>query len=313
MAGKKGVILEVGDGWAIVLLPGGDFRKIRSKDHLEVGQLYHYENNRRLKYLSLAAILLLMVIASFDFFTVRAWAHLSPGIDLGLNRWDRVVAVEAKQNTLPDSSLKGKRFNHVIEAIVQEQVIESGTVEVEQNHFSVSLSIKNDDDEKKEKLFTLIESCLRDSVAKSKDKSDHLKVIRKGNELRLVDKTADSGKSSKPNDKGASKKEDKDPSISKNQQKLEQNVPKRVPGVSHGNNKTVSKPDQFINKPDKNKGNSRNNQTDFKLNFKNDGKKDDSKNKDMKPDGEKNKKTGRDNAKNTSDKANTKNNKNVSQ
>ena len=46
--------------------------------------------------LAVAAVFLLVFLATLDFFTVLTYARLSTGVELGFNRWDRVVKVKAQ-------------------------------------------------------------------------------------------------------------------------------------------------------------------------------------------------------------------------
>jgi|GEM_PF-1022481 len=203
MAGKQGVVLEAGDDWAIILLPGGEYKRIRTKEHLQIGQLYHYKNSLAIKSVSVAAVLLLMVAAGLDFFTVTAWAHFSPGIELGINRWNRVVAVETTDSTLKIDnnalSLKGKNLNQAINLIVEEQVSQPQAEATFKSELSVSLSLKDKHDIKtKEKLLDQIESCLKASAAKKNDQSA-ARVVRNDHELKVVVETVNPVKTNKSN------------------------------------------------------------------------------------------------------------------
>lgn len=196
MAKEKGLVLEAGDGWAIVLLPGGDYKRIRTRECLEVGQLYRLKSNAALKYASVAAVFLIITIASLDFFTVTARANVSPGINLGLNRWDRVVSVatsnDAGKEEIKDLSLNGKSLDQAINLIVEGRGSESGfragDMAGENTEICVSLSVKNDNDEqRKEKLLSIIDASLKHSMAEHKSKSSAVKVVREGDKLTVVD------------------------------------------------------------------------------------------------------------------------------
>jgi len=195
MAKEKGLVLEAGEGWAIVLLPGGDYKRVRTRERLQTGQLYQLKSSAALKYASVAAVFILITLTSLDFFTVTARANVSPGINLGLNRWDRVVSVRTSNTDakaeVKDLSLNGKSLNQAINMIVERRGSEPGLAagdKGENNQVSVSLSVKNQKDkQREERLLKIIDTTLKESVAGQQGRPSAAKVIRKGNQLIVID------------------------------------------------------------------------------------------------------------------------------
>jgi hypothetical protein len=98
MAGKKGVVLESGRAWAVILLPNGEYKKIKTSQYLEVGELYQEKGRSQLKYVAAAVIFLTVILTTIDYFSVQAYAQVSSLMELGVNRWGRVISVQAKDN-----------------------------------------------------------------------------------------------------------------------------------------------------------------------------------------------------------------------
>lgn len=118
MLTRKAVVVETGKGWAIVLLPGGEYKRIKTNQYLEVGELYRYRNYAGGKYLAAAAIFLVILLGSIDYYTARAYAEVS-SLELGINRWGRVISVEAKDDEGQRIISKVKIKNEPVETAVQ--------------------------------------------------------------------------------------------------------------------------------------------------------------------------------------------------
>lgn len=196
MATKKGMVLEAGDGWAIVLFPGGEYKRIKTREHLQTGQLYQAQGNNIFRYTSAAAIFLIITLASIDFFSVTARANISPGINLGLNRWNRVVSVDTSNTgakvSINDLNLNGKSLGQAINLILEEHNrnsdLASGDKAPVNHEFSVSLSVKDKKDkQKRDKLLSIIDTTLKDCAAENQGNSSAAKVIRQGNKLTIID------------------------------------------------------------------------------------------------------------------------------
>jgi len=109
MPARKAVVVESEPGWAILLLPGGKYSKIKTDRNLRVGQEYRLPRTTPLGYGAAAAIFMLVLFGVIDFFSVKAYARLEPGIELGINRWDRVVSVDTG-NKAGSQAVKGLRL-----------------------------------------------------------------------------------------------------------------------------------------------------------------------------------------------------------
>lgn len=88
---KKGIVVESGEGWAILMLKNGDFKKIKTGRRLYEGEVYTFSMIPAYKSLATAAVLILMLTFSLNFFPVAAYASFSSGVELGVNRWGQIV------------------------------------------------------------------------------------------------------------------------------------------------------------------------------------------------------------------------------
>lgn len=95
MANRKGIVMETGKGWAIILMENGKYQKIKTNDFLEVGEQYQDKSRLPLKYITAAVILLALSLTTLDYYSVKAYAQVSSLGELGVNRWGRVVSVQA--------------------------------------------------------------------------------------------------------------------------------------------------------------------------------------------------------------------------
>ncbi len=118
MLTRKAVVVETGKGWAIVLLPGGEYKRIKTNQYLEVGELYRYRNYAGGKYLAAAVIFLTILFGSIDYYTVQAYAEIS-SLELGINRWGRVISVQARDAQGQRIMSKVKIKNEPLENAVQ--------------------------------------------------------------------------------------------------------------------------------------------------------------------------------------------------
>jgi hypothetical protein len=112
--------MEYNDGQAIIMTPQGNFERIKTKKPLEVGE-YYYGNSATMqkRYAMIAVLLLALTLGTWDFFAVQAYAQVSSSLELGVNRWNRVVMVrplDAKGATiLRESNLTGQIFSFLPE------------------------------------------------------------------------------------------------------------------------------------------------------------------------------------------------------
>lgn len=123
MANEKGIVLEKGNGWAYILFPDGRYEKIKTNDYLEVGDYYVKPDKRSpFKYVAAAVIILVMAAGVIDFFMVQAYAQVVPGIELGINRWNRVIDVKTADNdataVADKMNLKGKSSEEAVRLLI---------------------------------------------------------------------------------------------------------------------------------------------------------------------------------------------------
>lgn len=123
MPSKKGIVLESNNVWSTVLLEGGQYIKVRGS--LEVGAEYVQTPSKITHYskYAAAAVLILMLLGTIDYFKVVAYANVSTGVEMGINRWSRVVAVNYSSNselpTAKDLGLKGQKVENAVAMVVQ--------------------------------------------------------------------------------------------------------------------------------------------------------------------------------------------------
>lgn len=99
MANRKGIVVETGKGWVIILMDNGEYQKIKTNEFLEVGEQYQEKFRLPLSYIAAAVILLALSLTTLDYYSVKAYAQVSSLAELGVNRWGRVVSVQAKNET----------------------------------------------------------------------------------------------------------------------------------------------------------------------------------------------------------------------
>lgn len=120
MLTRKSMVVETGKGWAIILLPGGEYKRIKTNRYLEAGELYRYRNYAGGKYLAAAAIFLTILLGSIDYYSVQAYAEVS-SLELGLNRWGRVVSVQAQnvegQRIISQVQIKNEPLENAVQKI----------------------------------------------------------------------------------------------------------------------------------------------------------------------------------------------------
>lgn len=128
MTRTKGIVLSRGEGRAVILTPAGEYRSIKIHAPLEVGELYDDGASRPWwRYALAAAVILAMTLGTIDFYSVKAYAQVSDAVELGLNRWGRVVTTRALNEEgaqiLENTNFKGQK----IETAVEEITFQTGT------------------------------------------------------------------------------------------------------------------------------------------------------------------------------------------
>jgi hypothetical protein len=131
MARLKGMVLEAGENWALILSEQGEYKKIKTKTLVQVGEIWHEPNGYMMKYAVAAAVLLMFLGAAFSFLPVVAYAQVSSGIELGLNRWEWVVTArplnDDGRERLQELNLRGKSLDQAIELIVDNTLINNNS------------------------------------------------------------------------------------------------------------------------------------------------------------------------------------------
>lgn len=121
MANRKGIVMETGKGWAIILMDNGEYHKIKTHDFMEVGEQYQEKFRLPLSYIAAAVIILALSLTTLDYYSVKAYAQVSSLAELGVNRWGRVVSVQANNETgqqiLNNVELKNDTLEVAVEKI----------------------------------------------------------------------------------------------------------------------------------------------------------------------------------------------------
>ncbi|MGR6835631.1 anti-sigma-I factor RsgI family protein [Syntrophomonas erecta] len=123
MSRRKGIVLESGQDWALVLFEGGIYKRIKNHSGLQVGEaITESVFSIPVKYLVIAAVFIMVVLTSMDFFTVKAYARISSGVELGFNRWERVVYVrpynQYGNDLLKGVALQGKKAEEALQIVI---------------------------------------------------------------------------------------------------------------------------------------------------------------------------------------------------
>ncbi|MDD4803109.1 MAG: hypothetical protein PHF24_09255 [Syntrophomonas sp.] len=173
MTREKGIVLEVGEKWAIVLTQQGKYKRIKTKDFLQVGEIWQEPTGYLMRYALVAAILLVLLGAGFSFLPVTAYAQISSGVELGLNRWEMVVTTrplnDEGSQLLQEVSLKGKTLEKAVEVIVDKTLAKS---DADNKDIAVNVVTKKPNDEQNrqrmiEKMDTKIKRVLEQYNQKS--------------------------------------------------------------------------------------------------------------------------------------------------
>ncbi|MEN6391017.1 MAG: hypothetical protein ABFD04_11430 [Syntrophomonas sp.] len=131
----KGTVFESGDNWAILLMPGGEFKKVKTKGRLHIGQMYAPVVRAAYRPVVAAAVLIITLALSVNFLTVAAWARLSPGVELGVNSWGRVVSIKIQgglgQNLTVGMPMWGKRVEEVLPGLLERTMQQIGNAQQE--------------------------------------------------------------------------------------------------------------------------------------------------------------------------------------
>ncbi len=132
MSDIRGIVLESGKGWAVVLLKNGEYRRVITFRSLMPGEIYQGKNHANYgKYTAAAAAFLIILMGVVDFFNVVAYAEVSSGVEMGVNRWNRVVSVSAINSEgemlLEEISIKGQNLDAALEIILGKALAEDNS------------------------------------------------------------------------------------------------------------------------------------------------------------------------------------------
>lgn len=147
MFSKKGLVVEKEPGWAIIMLPDGEFKKIKTNQYMEVGEFFAYTNMSPIKYMAAAVLLLALLLSSVDYFSVKAYARVSSLAELGVNRWGRVISVKATdqngEKVLQKVKVKNDKLEVAIEKIYN-QALKDKQINNVSNQLILSIDIPAD-------------------------------------------------------------------------------------------------------------------------------------------------------------------------
>ncbi len=177
MSKAEGVVIEAGRGWAVIMSKDGRYRKIKTGQALYPGQFYYAPDRAALRYGLAAAVLLLLFTAAMDFFNVVAYASVTPGIDLGINRWDRVVSVKTNSDEaarmVTQLDIGGKTSSEAVAVLVSRLIENDQRSGESSGSLDITVHSKNNDralgTKYQEKLMTRISGSI-DEVLKVHEK-----------------------------------------------------------------------------------------------------------------------------------------------
>ena len=153
MARIKGIVMENKNGQAIILTPQGEFERTRIKKPIEVGEIYYGKPPSIRNYALMALIVLSLTLGTLDFFSVKAYAQVSSSLELGINRWNRVVTARALdvkgEAMLQQSNFTGQKVDEAVEVIVDKAMADGSLKqEIPDQNFPLSAQSKDNRDEK---------------------------------------------------------------------------------------------------------------------------------------------------------------------
>ncbi|ABI68260.1 anti-sigma-I factor RsgI family protein [Syntrophomonas wolfei] len=190
MSGKKGIVMEKGEGWVIVLLDNGEYNKFYTRENWEVGQLYRRKTP--VKILAVAAVFLLVFLATLDFFTVLTYARLSTGVELGFNRWDRVVKITAQDENakaiVAGLNLKGATAETAVAEVLKKSLNDNkGLRDSQAATYSLEMKGKVQDEDR-DRLWQKMDRGVNKAIKQQKGQEYSWKVVGK-NKKMLVPQT----------------------------------------------------------------------------------------------------------------------------
>ena len=190
MSGKKGIVMEKGEGWVIILFDNGEYDKFYTREDWEVGQLYRRKTP--VKMLAVAAVFLLVFLATLDFFTVITYARLSTGVELGFNRWDRVVKITAQDENakaiVAGLNLKGATAETAVAEVLKKSLNDNkGLRDSQAATYSLEMKGKVQDEDR-DRLWQKMDRGVNKAIKQQKGQEYSWKVVGK-NKKMLVPQT----------------------------------------------------------------------------------------------------------------------------
>lgn len=170
----KGIVMESQNGEAVIMTSQGEFKRVKINKPVETGDIYIETFLASWKYAAAAVIILALSLGIVDFFSVKAYAQISPSVEIGVNRWHIVVSTHSLDATgeeiVGQSQLIGHKVEVATERIV-DQSLQNGTLEEEAlpQQFQVHSTGTGKEDEV---FIQRVEDNVKEGVKKSIDKKN---------------------------------------------------------------------------------------------------------------------------------------------
>ncbi len=230
---KNGIVVEADKNKAVILLPGGEYRKVRTGGkYLEAGDLYEYNSTPVVKYAVAAVLLLAIIVGGIDYKSVKAFACLGTDLELGVNRWGRVVSVQAKtpegKQILDNVQVKNEKLEIAVEKITRQAMKEEKTSpqEIRQN---LKTKVNDTDNQKLEETIKKdVNKGLDKAIPKEKVKTNHGKGNDQKEQQQIInelpvntDQTSDEDNDDSEQQDITSEENDDNQDIKKEEQKIQ--------------------------------------------------------------------------------------------
>lgn len=181
MGFRKGIVLETGADWAIILMPDGQYKKVKTHQYLEVGEQYQEKLASPMKYAVAAVVLLALVLTGIDYYSVQAYAQVSNLAQLGVNRWGRVIAVQSKDNNgqhiLEKVNVKNDKLEMAVEKICSQALKDkNNNAAINNSQFAVTFA-KKAQPALQDKMLNKMNQGLKKAVHSQNPKSSNDKTI----------------------------------------------------------------------------------------------------------------------------------------
>jgi hypothetical protein len=188
MARIKGIVMENKNGQAVILTQQGEFRRITINKPIEVGEIYYGHSISPWKYALAAVVILALTMGTMDYFSVKAYAQVSDSLELGINRWNRVVTTRVLDDQgkvmQEQTNLTGKKIEAAVEEIA-DQALADGELAPEETwkQFPVQASDKgNKDQEFIERVEQNMNKGLQKAIDKRNSSANSDKAVKKDQE-----------------------------------------------------------------------------------------------------------------------------------